>query len=72
MIRKIPRLRISPREVREKAAKDDPPFILDVRSTLEVQRQPQYIPGALHLPLDKLPRQYHQIPLDREIVIYCS
>ena len=72
VIRRIPRLRISPREVRDKIANDEPPFILDVRSALDVKKQPQYIPGALHLPLDKLPRHYHQIPRDREIVIYCS
>ena len=72
VIGKIPRLRISPREVKEKLENDETPVILDVRSALDVRENPNYIPGALHLPMDKLPRDYSRIPRDREIVIYCA
>lgn len=72
VIRKIPRLRISAREVRQKMEKDEKPLILDVRTALDLKEQPFFIPGALHLPLDQLPKAISRIPRNREIVIYCA
>ncbi len=56
----------------EKIAAADPPLILDVRSPLDIKRNPLTIPGARHMPMEKLPRKYKEIPGDREIIIYCS
>jgi len=70
--RKIPHLGISPNEVMGRISAEETPLILDVRSPLDVIKSPHYIPGAWHLPLEKLPQKYKLIPRDREIIIYCS
>lgn len=70
--RKIPPLRISPPEVMEKIAAADPPLILDVRSPLDLEQNPLTIPGARHMPMEKLPRKYKEIPEGREVIIFCS
>lgn len=70
--REIPRLRISPEEVKEKIERKDRPLILDVRTDLDLQSEPQHLPEAIHLPLNKVRRKAHRIPRDREIILYCS
>lgn len=62
---------ISATKLNEQLA-DNPPFLLDVRETAELEKD-GYIEGAVHIPvralldnLDKLPAQ------DQSIVIYCA
>jgi len=43
--------------------------VLDVRPAEEFEAG--HIPGALNIPLDKLPRRLKQLPQDQEIVAYC-
>jgi membrane protein DedA with SNARE-associated domain len=70
--KQIPWLRISPEEVREKIEKEDRPLILDVRTDLDVQAEPQHLPGAFHLSLNKVRYQVQRVPRDREVILYCS
>lgn len=51
---------------------DNPPFILDVRTTVEVEEQ-GHIEGAAHIPLSKLAQQIDLLPsTDTPIVTYCA
>jgi rhodanese-related sulfurtransferase len=52
---------------------DEPPFILDVRTTAEVEEQ-GHIEGAVHLQLDELAQNLNVLPPDFEtpIVTYCG
>ena len=72
LMRQIPWLRISPEEVREKIEKKDRPLILDVRTDLDLQAEPQHLPGAFHLSLNKVRHQVQRVPRDREVILYCS
>jgi membrane protein DedA with SNARE-associated domain len=63
---------ITPEEARQKMTGEYPAVLLDVRSTPDVQRNPVGIPGALHLPLETLHRTQHQIPRDREVILFCA
>jgi membrane protein DedA with SNARE-associated domain len=72
LMRQFLLLRISAEEVREKLAGETRPLILDVRAELDIQSVPQHLPGAFHLPLNGLRRHVERIPLDREVILYCS
>lgn len=48
------------------------PVILDLRSLAEVERNPLLIRGARHMSVDELETRHHEIPRDRDIILYCS
>lgn len=48
------------------------PFIVDLRHPLDVLTDPQILPGALRIGPDELKRLRQTIPLDRDIVLYCT
>ena len=51
---------------------DTPPFILDVRSTAELEEQ-GHIEGAFHIPLNELAQHTDLLPaFDTPIVVYCG
>ena len=51
---------------------DEPPFILDVRSTAELEEQ-GHIEGAFHIPLNELAQHIDLLPaFDTPIVTYCG
>jgi hydroxyacylglutathione hydrolase len=47
------------------------PLVLDVRSQEELEREGR-IPGALHIHITQLPLRISEIPVDREIHIFCG
>jgi membrane protein DedA with SNARE-associated domain len=46
--------------------------ILDTRSVLDVEATPYAIPGAIWIAAEDINRRHHEIPSDREIVLYCT
>jgi glyoxylase-like metal-dependent hydrolase (beta-lactamase superfamily II)/rhodanese-related sulfurtransferase len=48
----------------------NPPLVLDVRGPGE--RADKYIAGSLHLPLNRLMRQFSTVPRDRTVVLQCA
>ena len=46
--------------------------IIDTRSVLDVNTTPYRIPRAIWIAPEDIDRRYHEIPKDREIVLYCS
>jgi membrane protein DedA with SNARE-associated domain/rhodanese-related sulfurtransferase len=71
-LRELRMARITVAELRQKLAAAEQVVILDLRSSLERTQDPAMIPGALPLGLDELEARHHEIPRDREIVVYCS
>jgi len=47
-------------------------LILDLRHAVEFEAEPYTIPGAIHLSIEELEKQHHQIPRDRETVLFCA
>ena len=47
------------------------PVVVDVRPQAIAERD-GIIPGALVLPTDEFLRRYREVPLDREVVLYCA
>jgi membrane protein DedA with SNARE-associated domain len=64
--------RITPEEVKKKLDAGEDILIVDLRDALEFEIDPHTIPGALHLSVEELEVQHHQIPRDREIVLFCT
>jgi len=48
------------------------PVVVDVRSRAAAQRDPRRIPGAIRLVLEEIGEKVSELPLDREIILYCT
>jgi membrane protein DedA with SNARE-associated domain/rhodanese-related sulfurtransferase len=48
------------------------PFILDMRSVIELEQDPAIIRGAIHVAMDELDTRPKEFPRDREIIVYCD
>jgi rhodanese-related sulfurtransferase len=57
----------------EQMVADEPPFLLDVRTTAEVEEK-GHIEGAVHIPLNELAQNLNSLPADygTPIVAYCG
>jgi len=64
--------RIGQEELRRRLESGDPVVIVDLRSELDVAAAPVMLPGALRIAPEELEGRHHEIPRDREIVLYCS
>ena len=64
--------RITVDEVHQKLEAGETPVILDLRSLTEVERNPLLIRGARHMTMDEVELRHHEIPRDRDIILYCS
>ena len=64
--------RITVDELYQKQEAGENPFVLDLRSPLELEHDPLVIRGALHMTMDEVHLRHQDIPRDREIILYCS
>ncbi len=62
--------RMTETELADALATPNPPLVLDVRAPGE--RHDKYIEGSVHLPLNRLKRQLHEVPRDRKVVLQCA
>ena len=64
--------RISPKELLEKINAGEQVMIVDLRQPLDIEIVPYAIPGALRMAMEELEHRHHEIPRDREVILYCS
>jgi len=64
--------RITVDELRQQQEAGGNPLVLDLRAASEIDDDPYLIPGARHTSIDDVVRWQHEIPRDRDIVLYCS
>jgi membrane protein DedA with SNARE-associated domain len=64
--------RISPKELLEKINAGEQVMIVDLRQPLDIETVPYVIPGALRMAMEELGERHHEIPRDREVILYCS
>lgn len=72
LLKELRMARISVDELYHKLETGETPFILDLRSKAEFERDPSFIRGARHVSVDELKAWQQEVPRDREIVVYCS
>lgn len=71
-MRKLVESRLEPVDLKRQIDAGEPVFIVDLRHPLELLPDPYTLPGALHLSPDALAKRVHEIPRDRDIVLYCT
>jgi membrane protein DedA with SNARE-associated domain/rhodanese-related sulfurtransferase len=64
--------RIGAAELQSMLSSSAAPLVLDVRSAAARRLQPFAVPGALHLPSERLAQSLAGLPRDRDIVLYCT
>ena len=72
MIKKLVAARLEPEELKRLLDDGEQVFIVDLRHPLELEPDPFTLPGALHFAPDDLAARHHEIPRDRDIVLFCS
>lgn len=71
-LRRLRIARITPKELMEKLTAGDEVMIVDLRQRLDMEALPYKIPGALHMDMEEIEHRHHEIPRDRDIILYCS
>ncbi len=64
--------RITVKQLKEKLDRREPVLILDARSGNAYLGSQVRLPGALHVPADRLESTLDKLPRDKEIVVYCA
>lgn len=64
--------RIGVDELRRLKGGDKGPVVVDVRSPVVRKLDPRFIPGALAMDFAEVDRRLDQLPIDRDIVFYCT
>src|SRR3546814_14933380 len=58
-----------PRQLAQELQSQHPPLVLDVRTQAEFDAG--HVPGAVLIPHDQLAQRLDEVPVDREVVVYC-
>jgi membrane protein DedA with SNARE-associated domain/rhodanese-related sulfurtransferase len=64
--------RLEPEELKRQLDSGAAAYIVDLRHPLELLADPFTLPGALHFSPDALAARHHEIPRDRDIVLFCT
>jgi rhodanese-related sulfurtransferase len=60
---------ISSEELKARLDEGDPLELLDIRSEAEVVQG--VLPGSRHVPMHLIPLKFHDLPKDRDVILYC-
>ncbi|HEV3202604.1 MAG TPA: VTT domain-containing protein [Bryobacteraceae bacterium] len=71
-LRKLGMARITPEELWRRMEAGEEITILDLRHASEIESDGAKVPGALRFPPEELEAKHHEIPRDRDIVLYCT
>ena len=71
-LRKFRTARLEPQTLKEMLDAGELVYIVDLRHPLELVPDPYTLPGAHHVSPDALAQRSKEIPLDRDIVLYCT
>ena len=72
MVKRLAAARVEPEELKAQLDRGEEVFIVDLRHPLELLPEPFTLPGARHFSPDTLAARHHEIPRNREIVLYCT
>lgn len=71
-LRALRSARIDPASLAALYAETPPPLVFDLRHPDQAAADGARLPGARALALEELDERHHEIPRDREIVLYCT
>jgi membrane protein DedA with SNARE-associated domain/rhodanese-related sulfurtransferase len=72
VLKELVAARLEPVDLKRQLDAGEPVFIVDLRHPLELLPEPFKLPGAQHFSPDALTARHHEIPRDRDIVLYCT
>jgi membrane protein DedA with SNARE-associated domain/rhodanese-related sulfurtransferase len=72
LLRELRVARITPTELKQLMDKGHESVVVDLRGTLDHVADPYTIPGALRISAEALEERHHQIPRDRDIILFCA
>jgi ABC-type nickel/cobalt efflux system permease component RcnA len=71
-LRRLRVARITPEELKRKLDGGEDVMIVDLRHSMDFEAEPHVIPGALRVGAEELEGRHHEIPRDRDIILYCT
>lgn len=71
-LRHLRMAKISVDELKQRMDAGDAISVVDVRHPLALDLDPESIPGAINFTLEEIEHRHHEIPRDRDIVLYCT
>lgn len=71
-LRRLRIARITADELKRKLDAGEDVMIVDLRHSMDFEAEPHVIPGAMRLSADDLDGRHHEIPRDRDIILYCT
>ena len=71
-LKKLRTARLEPQTLKQMLDAGEPVYIVDLRHPLELVPDPFTLPGAHHISPDSLAEHSSDIPLDRDVVLYCT
>jgi membrane protein DedA with SNARE-associated domain/rhodanese-related sulfurtransferase len=72
IIKQLVAARLEPEELKRQMDAGEPVYIVDLRNPRELLSDPFTLAGALLFSPDSLTARHHEIPRDRDIVLFCS
>ena len=72
LLRSLVRARLEPDELKRQLDAGEPVYIVDLRHPLELVPDPFTLPGAVHVSPEAIAARAHEIPRDRDVVLYCT
>ena len=72
LLRELRIARITPDELKQMMDDGHEPVIVDLRQLLDRQANPYSVPGALWMAVEDLEHRHHEIPRDRDVILFCA
>ena len=72
LLRELRVARITPAELKQLMDNGHPSVVVDLRDALDHLADPYTIPGALRISPEDLEQRHHDIPLDRDVIVFCA
>lgn len=72
LVRELRVARISPTELKQLMDDGQQSVVVDLRGTLDHVADPYTIPGALRIAAEELEARHHDIPRDRDVILFCA
>ena len=72
LLRQLVQARLEPEALKRQLDAGEAVYIVDLRHPLELIPDPYTLPGALRVSPEALAARIHEIPRDRDIVLYCT
>ena len=72
VLRQLVASRLEPADLKRQLDAGEQVYIVDLRHPLELLPDPYTLPGAKHVSPEELAARAHEIPRDRDVVLYCT